>query len=389
MKTFTQSIRGLLTALVLMAPLAGQGAEMIALSYEELNHVQDGRFVYEVPGVGTFTISGAAALSYGSEKSWGKTYYYMYIPTGTYSLTATSSVPGKGIRIVSGSMVGGSTGIGSTLEFGNGSSWFLVGSSSSTSTGDLNTFDPVYIGVITNKVRIKTFNLQYEVVDYAEDYTLSDAAGHGSADVTYCRRLTLQRAFKAGWNTVCLPFDLDPAALGSGTVAQEFVSYNAEQGISFAAVTTMQANRPYLVYCPAAVPSGLVLTEVQLVAGGPGSVTVDGLTFCGNYTPALSMEGRYGVARVDDKARIRRGSATAWMNGLRAYFELAPDAELKSDVLCFEGFDATSLSSVCASQPAAAAVYGLDGTCVRRSGSAPAALRRGIYVVNGRKVGVR
>lgn len=395
MKKFVMSRVGAVLALSLWLAPAAQ-AETLTVTGTDLNHISNGQFVYTVDGVGTFVIAGEKAVSYGTVTVFFKKQDRLFMPTGTYSLTWTAA-EGKKIRVNTASLTGASSGIGSTLNFGTGSVWFLAdkaGATYTTSTGTVNTFDPLPIEVITSQVNIKTLTIEYEVLDYWSEAELSDQEAYPTGQHVYCDRLTLLRSFKQGWNTVCLPFALDPAQLGEGTVAQQFESYDADKGLTFGFAEVMQPHRPYLVFCPEEVPAGLVLEDVELVPGEPEAVTQGGLTFRGNYEPALSMAGKYGVVNVDGTDRIRKGSSTSFLNSLRAYFEAKPGVEVKASTLLLADGTTTALSTVAdKAQPAPLSapynVYTLTGTLVRQGAASLDGLPRGLYVVNGRKVAVR
>lgn len=392
MKNKTMSLRG-----VVLALLAGwmqmAWGETFTVSGTALNRIENGQFVYRVDGVGTFVISGDKALSYGNAGSWPSK-PSLKMPTGTYSLTCTAAAADKIIKVNSGSLTGASNGAGSTLKFGTGSTWMLkdmFGATYTVGTGTADTFAPLAIEAVTSQVNIKSFTLTYELVDRVAEAELDDRAAYDATQHVYCDRLTLQRTFKAGWNTVCLPFAFAPALLGEGAVAQQFVSYDAESGLAFEIADEMEANRPYLVYCPAEVPAGLTVEGVELMPGGPVAVTQNGLTFRGNYEPGFGMEGKYGVAHVDGTDRIRKGSAAAWINGLRAYFEPESGVEVKASLLLLEGQTATGVETVDSRKAqqglqAPFCVYTVGGVCVRRDAATLSGLPGGLYVVNGRKV---
>ena len=131
--------------------------------------------------------------------------------------------------------------------------------------------------------------------------------------------IKLNRTLKAGWNTICLPFDTEVSTIANDAELYEFT------GASNTSITltkkddgAMVANTPYFVKTTAAISDPIVFTDVTVSNAGAGSTSeYNGLTFKGNYEAGFSMNGKYGIA----SGVIRPGSSTATLKAFSAYFE--------------------------------------------------------------------
>lgn len=202
--------------------------------------------------------------------------------------------------------------------------------------------------------------------------------------ITGLQNVTLQRAFKAGWNTVCLPFDYSLITFGEDAKAQAFVSATAE-GLNFESVEEMKANVPYLLYLPNDITTPLYF-GVNVAPATPVAVTYGDFTFTGTYEP-MSMAGKYGVATVDGVDKIVKGGANATVKGTRAYFT-STNANIKEMPLLIDGV-ATGVAGVQAAEDAAYDVYTLTGIQVRKGATTLGGLPKGIYIVNGKKMYIK
>ena len=198
--------------------------------------------------------------------------------------------------------------------------------------------------------------------------------------------VVLDRAFNAGWNTVCLPFAYTASEIAEGAEAQEF---KADHGswLTFDVVDgQLEPNKPYLINVPTAVAAGKVFENKTIVAGAPASVSNGAFTFTGVYEQK-DMNGFYGVATVDGETKIFQGGTNSKIMGTRAYFECS-DKSISSVGIAFNG-ETTSISTITA--PAAAqatGVYNVQGIKLNNTGST-AGLPAGLYIVNGQKVLVK
>ena len=184
------------------------------------------------------------------------------------------------------------------------------------------------------------------------------------------------RSFKQGWNTLALPFAITTAELGTGVKAQEFSGVTADgSGLNFTAVTSLEANKPYLVYFPTAtdVPEYF---GTNISAVDETGVTHGAYTFKPNFSnPSLSMVGNYGVVTADGVSKIMKGGAGSTLQTIRAYFIGNGPATAR---IYFDG-ETTGIEAI-TNTTANGKIYNLQG--VEVSGKLPA----GVYVKNGEKV---
>ena len=382
-----------LFGLLLCCSMLTAYAETISLSGTALNSISnDGNFVYTDQRTGvTFTLDGVKKKMEYENK-------HFTLPQGKNPLTWTcpqNLIGKKKVKVSMVSITCKSQGLnGSTVRIyddnGHKSDDKKPGRwSSEIVTMDGEPKDEAYIEVVKNGIFVTKFEVDYTLEDVA--VTISDNEDISGITPRKYDIVTINRAFSAGWNTVCLPFSTTAASLCKDAVAQRFVSYNAENGLTFERIETMEANVPYLIWMPDAVPAGKVLTNVEVVAPQAGSVTSNGMTFSGNYAPHFHVGGMYGVVTDGEgTSRIVRGGSSAFVNGTRAYFTLAGGQSLGSTRLHFdtEADAPTAIGSIEAApaQQRPVAVYDATGRLLPHAKANLEGLPRGIYIVGGRKV---
>lgn len=216
------------------------------------------------------------------------------------------------------------------------------------------------------------------------DETSSDAIVAGTYD-----HVTFDRQFPAGWNTVCLPFDIVENIeefFGEGAIAYALSSHNGNE-IFFSEVTGLEASYPYIVYVPVAITEPIALTDITIANKDTEAFyryheyAGDKIYFRGTYAPIsagawtknVDTDIIYGLT-LDGK--IRRAGASATMKGFRGYFDLPKDADVKA--LVFE--DTTDgVKTLRVDDKENQDIYDLSGRKMN-------AAQKGIYVVGGRKV---
>lgn len=218
----------------------------------------------------------------------------------------------------------------------------------------------------------------------AEVYTLSESSSVAVEAVTN-ETVMLQRTFAAGWNTVCLPFAVADntaieALFGAGTKVFNFKNY-ANSMIEFEAVTSMAAATPYLIYVPAAITEPIRVNNVTIsnLNTTAGTVWHNSITFHGSYAPVAAggLTGKYGVTTTN---QLAKGNANTTMKGFRAYFEgnLA-----NARIFIFD--EATGISRVYQ----AADLFGDDDRVYNMKGQQVENAKKGVYIVNGKKVVIK
>ena len=219
--------------------------------------------------------------------------------------------------------------------------------------------------------------------------TSSDAIAAGTYD-----NVTLKRTFNAGWNTVCLPFAVSDVEgfFGTGAKAYEFSSYGNDGSLEFSTVTTLTASYPYIVYVPAAITDDIVLTNITIASGDASAwytrktdSSNNAAYFRGTYAPIaaggwtknVDTDVIYGVTSA---GKIQKAGASATMKGFRAYFDLPAGATARLAIYD----DATGITTILDAKELSndGKIYNLNGQRVENA-------RKGLYIVNGKKVVVK
>lgn len=223
----------------------------------------------------------------------------------------------------------------------------------------------------------------------AENYALvSKASGKvlvsGNADVATTEQndasVIFNRTFAAGWSTICVPFEVSDieSVFGIGVKVQTLTQSNDDEGVTldFYRTSTIQANKPYLIYFPAAVTEPLLITA-NVKASVAGEVEVADVIFKGNYAAYKDMEGFYGVS----DAHLKLGVEGSFLRSTHAYFEALADlSDAKIVIYDEEEGTATGLDEIFGNTPVEFRnIYDLQGRKVEKPSN-------GIFIVNGKKV---
>ena len=198
-------------------------------------------------------------------------------------------------------------------------------------------------------------------------------------------KVILKRTFAAGWNTLCLPFDVDDVeeAFGEGAKAYGFTKY-ADGDLSFSLAESLNATKPYVIYVPVAITDDIVFEDIEIdESNTQSSYTLKNkVYFRGTYTPVAPGEWTkkddtnliYGVTT---EGRIVKAGPEASIKGFRAYFDLPGDAAVKA--LVVDGDDATSIASPLGGMEEGAAIYNVAGQRLNK-------VQKGVNITNGKKI---
>lgn len=411
-----------LFGLLLCCSMLTAYAESFTLTKDMFDCVKEGKLVYKHSSNDTdvtFTWAGDSNMEYkrtGKGTFFSPYKYYFTVPTGDNVFTWSCSKEGKDVKVRSIQVKCTSNGVpisGSSVVLYDDNNHItpeaiVWGASTITLTDEPKS--RAILQVITNSLNVLELTIDYTLVDAKNNVDIADDADLSAIEAGTYKQVTLQRAFSKGWNTICLPFSTTANIICNGAVAQRFISYDPASGLSFERMTkmidvtvgilqkekreipvAMEANVPYLIWMPEAVPAGKVLTNVEVVAPQAGSVTSNGMTFSGNYAPHFYVDGMYGVVTDGEgTSRIVRGGSSAYVNGTRAYFTLADGQSLGSTRLHFdtEADAPTAIGSIEAApaQQRPVAVYDATGRLLPHAKANLEGLPRGIYIVGGRKV---
>ena len=226
----------------------------------------------------------------------------------------------------------------------------------------------------------------YYVQFYSPNYVYED--GKAFKPWNGVEKVELKRNFAAGWNTLCLPFNVNPSDFGKGVKVQAFTGYDAN-GLHFEEVSSIAANTPYLVWFPSQSAQSFTFSDVTISNTIPQSIRFGGFTFIGNYDASKSMNGLYGVATIDGVQKIMLGGGSSTLKATRAYFQYTGASNVNGMRINLDGENgATSIDGV---QVLSGSfdIYNLQGICVRTAATSLEGLTPGVYVVNGKKVMVK
>lgn len=240
----------------------------------------------------------------------------------------------------------------------------------------------------------KTYTIVVKGDDYESNnnnthtYTIKfyDLMINDGDDITKVEEISgtviLNRKFKAGWNTVCLPFPVTAARLGSN-VTTYTLSTPSGDAITFSKTSSAIAkNTPFLANFPSEVNSITFTSRTINEDKTPLVKTCGDWTFTGSYEPSISMEGKWGV--VNDGSKVRKGGASSTLKSTRAYLEYNGTANVNEMRIIIDG-EETTITEIDGMPVGNFDVYNLQGVRVRQNVNSLDGLNKGIYIVNGKK----
>ena len=221
-----------------------------------------------------------------------------------------------------------------------------------------------------------------------ETTTAEDAKALLKANLNKTVNVTINRTLVANkWNTLCLPFDVTAEQIKNILKAEGMVREYKDQTadcINFQAAETMTAGVPYLIK-PTEEVKGLTFEGVKITAtegvakGAEAGSTDENLSICGVLgAKALSTDGSELFLNAAGKF-VAPAAATNTMKGFRAYFMSMLGAGAKINI---DG-ETTGINNIETNATVNDKVYNLNGQYV---GNSLNGLKKGIYVVNGKKV---
>ena len=194
--------------------------------------------------------------------------------------------------------------------------------------------------------------------------------------------LTINRSMKSDkWNTFCVPFDteIDGTALEGATV--KTIGTVVGNVINLVDATKIEAGVPYLVMPNTENIVNPTFKNVTISVTTPIEKGNDEYKFVGTYSPKTINKGEFGkiwgVTAEGKLAKINEGTT---MKGLRAYFVFPTNTAAAK--LNFDD-ETTGINNIETNAAVNGKVYNLNGQYV---GNSLNGLKKGIYVVNGKKV---
>ena len=248
--------------------------------------------------------------------------------------------------------------------------------------------DGCYIQIRAKRIKIKSLEIQAA----PEDLTTIDEDVDPGEFKTGTSNVTVKYTAKVGWNSICVPIQLRTYTInhltsifGDGFKAYTLSSYD-NGTLTFAPIAAsgyVQANTPLVVYAPNASgsQSNFVANSASVTYSSNPSATAGDATFQGTYAPIAkgAMTGNYGLT---PSGKIMKAGSGASLKGYRAYFTgISAPSGVKMIVIDEEGGE-TDLGIVKMVDEKANDVYTLAGQKVQKG-------RKGIYIVNGKKVVIK
>lgn len=233
------------------------------------------------------------------------------------------------------------------------------------------------------EIKTATIKLVASTLPLNETTTAEDAKTLLEANLNKTVNVTINRTLVANkWNTLCLPFDVTAEQIRNILKAEGMVREYKDQTadcINFQAAETMTAGVPYLIK-PTEEVKGLTFEGVKITA-------VEGKTKGGIGSENLAISGILGARKLESFELFLNAAGKfvapavgkETMKGFRAYFISLLGAGAKINI---DG-ETTGINSIETEATVNGKVYNLNGQYV---GNSLNGLKKGIYVVNGKKV---
>ena len=193
---------------------------------------------------------------------------------------------------------------------------------------------------------------------------------------------TLTRTLVADkWNTLCVPFETEIAGTALEGATVKTIGTIEGNVINLKDADKIEAGVPYLVMPKTndiKNPTFKSVTITEISAKDSGN---DEYKFVGTYSPKPITDGDFGkIWGVTAEGKLAKINANTTMKGLRAYFVFPTTTAAAK--LNFDG-ETTGINSIETEATVNGKVYNLNGQYV---GNSLNGLKKGIYVVNGKKV---
>lgn len=331
-------------------------------------------------GVGKSIVSGNVSLTVTKESSNAKSRFWNSNEEITYRIYEgtinTVSVP-QGYVITAISITDNNNGKSKLITIGenkDNSDW--TGSAQSV----------IITG--TGKAVLETMTVAYSKLPSIDLDESKDNAGTISSNADKTVNVNLTRTLKADvWNTFCVPFDVTVAGSQlEGATIKQIASVEEKTDcavINFEdAPATLEAGKAYLVRTATAIVNptfnGVTVKNVT-PANCSGNANYQ---LIGIYSPLNIDASRYGkVFGINNQDKLAKVKKDTSIKGMRAYFLLANSAAAAK--LNFGG-ELTGIDAVDNGEAVMTGkVYNLNGQYV---GNSLEGLKKGVYVVNGKKV---
>ena len=233
----------------------------------------------------------------------------------------------------------------------------------------------------SKKIEIETASIKlvatFQTLDESKDNTETISNNNGKAvDIKLTRTLVAKK-----WNTFCVPFDTEIAGTALEGATVKAIGTVVGNVINLVDATKIEAGVPYLVMPNTESIVNPTFKSVTISVTTPVEKGNADYKFVGTYSPKPIAEGDFGkIWGVTAEGKLAKINANTTMKGLRAYFVFPTSAAAAK--LNFDG-ETTGINNIEANATVNGKVYNLNGQYV---GNSLNGLKKGIYVVNGKKV---
>lgn len=232
-------------------------------------------------------------------------------------------------------------------------------------------------------VIIKTITVVYE--EASTSLTLNEDADDTNTKIEKNKGKTqdvaLTRTLVANkWNTFCVPFETEIAGTALEGATVKTIGTIKGNVINLVNATKIEAGVPYLVKPTTGNIENPTFKGVTISVTTPVEKGNDEYKFVGTYSPKTIFDKDFGkIWGVTADGKLAKINANTTMKGLRAYFVFPVNVAAK---LNFDG-ETTGINNIETNAAVNGKVYNLNGQYV---GNSLNGLKKGIYVVNGKKV---
>lgn len=230
---------------------------------------------------------------------------------------------------------------------------------------------------ITIKYSKTTVSTTLTLDENADDTNTKIEANNGKTqDVALTRTLVNNK-----WNTFCVPFETEIAGTALEGATVKAVGTIEGNVINLVDATKIEAGVPYLIMPTTGDIVNPTFKGVTISVTTPVEKGNDEYKFVGTYSPKKITKDEFGkIWGVTAEGKLAKINADTTMKGLRAYFVFPTNTTAAK--LNFDG-ETTGINSIETNATVNGKVYNLNGQYV---GNSLNGLKKGIYVVNGKKV---
>ena len=228
-----------------------------------------------------------------------------------------------------------------------------------------------------SKIEIIPLSTPITLEENANDTDTKIEANKGKTlDVALTRTLVANK-----WNTFCVPFETEIAGTALEGATVKAVGTIEGNVINLVDAAKIEAGVPYLVMPTTGNIENPTFKNVTISVTTPKKAGNDEYKFVGTYSPKPITKDEFGkIWGVTAQGKLAKINADTTMKGLRAYFVFPTNTAAAK--LNFDG-ETTGINNIETNATVNGKVYNLNGQYV---GNSLNGLKKGIYVVNGKKV---